>query len=147
MDRIKLSCRTAFGHSGILVLVLILALSWITDDAFARPKQLNALEVEDLVKGNTVFGYNPSDDSSYTMFHSGDGGVRAELRNVNGEKSLSDGTWWVTDNGKLCLDWDNFHWVNSCVFVVRDNESLTFKDDNGRVVSFGEVEIGNRDDI
>ena len=48
MDRIKLSCRTAFGLSGILVLALILALSWIADDAFARPKQLNALEVEDL---------------------------------------------------------------------------------------------------
>jgi len=147
MTKIERVSGAVVGVWGIWSLTLILALCWIANDAFARPKQLSSIEVEDLIKGNTVFGYNPSDDSNYTMFHSGDGGVRAELRDVNGEKSLSDGKWWITDDGKLCLEWDNFHWVNSCVFVVRDNEALTFQDDNGRVVSFGEVEIGNPDDI
>ena len=80
MFRTERDSGARVGVSGVLSLTLILALCWVANDAFARPKQLNSIEVEDLVKGNTVFGYNPSDDSSYTMFHSGNGAVRAELR-------------------------------------------------------------------
>ena len=138
---------SSLGVSCFALIILALALIGSPDDGVARPKQLTSTEVEDLVKGNTVQGFNPSDDSSYTMFHSGDGRVRAELRNVNGELSRSDGKWWVNEEGKLCLDWKNFRWVNSCVFVISDKESLTFQDDNGRIVSFGEVQIGNPNNI
>jgi len=116
-------------------------------EADARPKRLATSEVQELLTGNTVFGFNPADDSTYTMFHSGNGRVRAELRNVNGDISESGGRWWINDDGQLCVDWDNFRWVNSCATVVKDDDTITFQDENGRVISFGEVAKGNPDDI
>ena len=44
----------------------------------------------------------------------------------------------MTDEGKFCVDWTNYRWIDSCVAVVRDGDSVTFKDDGGRIVSFGE---------
>ncbi len=116
-------------------------------EADARPKRLAADEAELLLKGNTVFGFNPTDDSTYVMFHSGNGRIRAELRSVTGEISESGGRWWINDAGLLCIDWDNFRWINSCALVVQDDETITFQDENGRVVSFGEVAKGNPDDL
>jgi hypothetical protein len=115
--------------------------------AQARPKTLDAGEVQSLIRGNTVFGFNPSDDSSYAMYHLSDGGVRAELKNVNGDIARSTGKWWVNEDGKLCVDWEHFRWIDSCVVVVRDKEVITFEDENGRIVSFGEIEVGNPDDL
>lgn len=115
--------------------------------ADARPKRLEAAEVKALLSGNTVRGFNPSDDSTYVMFHSGDGTVRAVLRNVNGAVSRSAGRWSVSDQGKLCLDWESYRWISSCAAVVKDDDAITFVDDSGRVVSFGEVAVGNPDAI
>ena len=131
----------------VALLVAIVAAAPLASDAEARPKRLSAGEAEALLSGNTVFGFNPSDDSTYTMFHSGNGRVRAELRNINGDMSESDGDWWVNDQGLLCVEWDNYSWINSCAAVVQDNDTITFEDENGRIVSFGEVAPGNPDDI
>ncbi len=116
-------------------------------EADARPKRLAAEEVKALLSGNTVRGFNPNDDSTYTMFHSGDGTVRAEMRNLGGAVSRSDGHWWVNDEGKLCVDWENFRWISLCAALTKDDDAITFLDDNGRVISFGEVAAGNPDDI
>ena len=132
----------AIGALGVL-------LAFVSATAEAKPVRLEAGEVTALIAGNTVYGYNPRDDSNFTMFHSSNGQVRAELRNVTGQVSRSDGRWWVNDLGKLCVQWENFRWVNSCAIVTRDEEadSVTFIDDNGHIVSFGEVVTGNPDDI
>lgn len=130
-----------------MLLVAVLAAILSAPGADARPKRLSAAEAEELLTGNTVFGFNPSDDSTYKMFHSGNGRVRAELRNVNGDLSESDGKWWVNDQGLLCVDWDNYSWVNSCAAVVQDDDTITFEDENGHIISFGEVARGNPDDI
>ena len=131
--------------TGCAALVLSLAVAGGAADA--RPKRLDRDEVTALITGNTVRGFNPSDDSTYTIFHSGNGEARAVLRNVNGQVSRSDGRWWVNDLGKLCVKWGNFRWVNSCAVISRDEDAITFLDDNGRIVSFGEVVTGNPDDI
>ncbi len=130
-----------------LFLAAVLVIALTAPEADARPKRLTASEAEDLLAGNTVFGFNPSDDSTYTMFHSGNGRVRAELRNVNDELSESGGKWWITDDGQLCVEWDNFRWINSCNAIFRDDDTITFRDENGRIISFGEVARGNPDDI
>lgn len=143
------SCQT-WLKSPLLIfaaIAMIGAMTVAVPNADARPKRLTATEAEALLKGNTVFGFNPSDDSTYIMFHSGNGSVRAELSNVNGDKSESTGRWWINDIGQLCVDWDNFRWINSCAAVVKDDDTVTFQDENGRIVSFGEVEQGNPDDI
>lgn len=132
---------------GALALAVLIIPLLTAPDADARPKRLTAAEAEALLKGNTVFGFNPADDSTYSMFHSGNGNVRAELRNVNGEISESDGRWWINDQGQLCVDWENFRWVSSCAFVIKDDDTITFQDDNGRIISYGEVAKGNPDDI
>lgn len=137
--------RSGFAAAAIGALALLLAFAGAT--AEAKPKRLDAGEVKALIAGNTVYGYNPSDDSTFTMFHSSNGQVRAELRNVTGQVSRSDGRWWVNDLGKLCIEWENFRWVSSCAIVTRDDDALTFADDDGRIVSFGEVVTGNPDDI
>lgn len=116
-------------------------------DADARPRTLDREEVVELLSGNTVFGFDPRAGSEFSMFHSSRGRVRAELRNVNRRTDRSDGRWWVTDEGKLCVDWTNYRWVDSCVAVVREDESVTFVDDGGRIVSFGEMAPGNPDDL
>ena len=116
-------------------------------DADARPRTLDREEVVELLAGNTVFGFDPRAGSEFSMFHSSQGRVRAELRDVNRRSDRSDGRWWVTDEGKLCVDWTNYRWVDSCVAVVREDESVTFVDDSGRIVSFGEMAPGNPDDL
>jgi hypothetical protein len=131
----------------LLVVCFLLAQMGAVQTAQARPKTLDAGEVQSLIRGNTVIGFNPSDDSSYVMYHLSDGGVRAELKNVNGDISRSTGKWWVNEEGKLCVDWEHFRWIDSCVVVVRDKEVITFEDENGRIVSFGEIEVGNPDDL
>lgn len=113
----------------------------------ARPRTLDREEVVELLAGNTVFGFDPRAGSEFSMFHSSQGRVRAELRGVNRRTDRSDGRWWVTDEGKLCVDWTNYRWVDSCVAVVREDESVTFVDDGGRIVSFGEMAPGNPDDL
>ncbi len=135
---------TPLGVFALAAVVMPLA---TISDAEARPKRLSPDEAEKLLKGNTVFGFNPTDDSTYSMFHSGNGRVRAELRNINGEISESGGRWWINEDGQLCVDWDNFRWINSCAAVVQDGDTITFQDENGRVISFGEVAPGNPDDI
>lgn len=132
---------------GMMMLALATVYAYSQPDAEARPKRLSAVEAETLLAGNTVIGFNPSDDSTYVMFHSGNGRVRAELRSVNGELSKSGGRWWISDEGLLCVDWDNFRWINSCALVVQDDETLTFQDPSGRIVSFGEIAKGNPDDL
>ena len=129
------------------ILALVTVYAYGQPQAEARPKRLSAVEAETLLAGNTVIGFNPSDDSTYVMFHSGNGRVRAELRSVNGELSESTGRWWISDDGLLCVDWDNFRWINSCAAVVKDGETITFQNENGRVISFGEVARGNPDDM
>lgn len=116
-------------------------------DADARPRTLDREEVVELLSGNTVYGFDPRTENEFSMFHSGRGRVRAELRNVNRRTDRSDGRWWVTDEGKLCVDWASYRWVDSCVTVVRDGDSVTFVDDGGRIVSFGEMAPGNPDDL
>lgn len=138
----RLSIRLCAG-----ALAALLAAVFVMPQAEARPKRLSTAEAEELLTGNTVFGFNPADDSTYTMFHSGNGRIRAELRNVNGEISESGGRWWVNDQGQLCVDWDNFRWINSCAAVIKDDDTITFQDENGRIISYGEVAKGNPDDI
>jgi hypothetical protein len=130
-----------------LLVACALVAAMTAGEADARPKRLGAEEVKALLSGNTLHGFNPNDDSTYTMFHSSDGTVRAELRNVSGTVSRSDGRWSVSDQGKLCIEWENLRWINSCATVTRDDDAITFLDDNRRVISFGEVAVGNPDDI
>ncbi len=113
----------------------------------ARPRTLDQGEVKELLTGNTVFGFDPRNENEFTMFHSGSGRIRAELRNVNRKADMSDGRWWVTGEGKLCIEWTNYRWVSLCAGVVKDGDSITFVDDGGRIISFGEVEPGNPDDL
>jgi len=134
-------------RSAALLMVVAVTFALAMPEADARPKRLSAPEVDELLTGNTVLGFNPGDDSNYIMFHSGNGRVRAELRNVNGDVSESGGRWWISDEGQLCVDWDNFRWINSCAIMVQDNETVTFQDENGRVISFGEIVQGNPDDM
>ena len=124
-----------------------LALLSLAPRAEARPQTLDREDAVELLEGNTVFGFDPRTGNEFTMFHSSHGRVRAELRNVNGRADRSDGRWWVTDEGKFCVDWTNYRWIDSCVAVVRDGDSVTFKDDGGRIVSFGEIAPGNPDDL
>jgi hypothetical protein len=81
------------------------------------------------------------------MFHAVDGRVRAELSGIDRTVSRSDGRWWVNDLGQLCVDWDNFRWVSSCAAVNEDDGAITFTDESGRIISFGEIEIGNPEGI
>ncbi len=130
-----------------VALLAVLALWGSAFDAEARPKQLSSEEVTALLRGNTVYGFNPDDESSYVMFHSVDGRVRAELSGIDRSVSRSDGRWWVNDLGQLCVDWENFRWISSCAAVNEDDGAITFTDDNGRIISFGEIEVGNPDGI
>ena len=141
-----------FGHrrwraAGVVASALAFATACFTAQAEARPRTLDREEVVELLSGNTVIGFDPRAGSEFSMFHSSQGRVRAELRNVNRRTDRSDGRWWVTDEGKLCVDWTNYRWVDSCVAVVREDESVTFVDDGGRIVSFGEMAPGNPDDL
>lgn len=113
----------------------------------ARPRTLDGDEAAALLSGNTVFGFDPRAESEFAMFHSSDGRIRARLRNAGGSEDESIGRWWITDEGRLCVDWENYRWVDSCAALVVDGESLTFVDDNGRIISFGEVAPGNPDDL
>ena len=131
----------------VVALLAVFAVWSVACDAEARPKQLSAEEVTTLLRGNTVYGFNPDDESSYVMFHAVDGRVRAELSGLDRSISRSDGRWWVNDLGQLCVDWDNFRWVSSCAAVNEDDGAITFTNDNGRIISFGEIEVGNPDGI
>lgn len=133
--------------TGVVASALVFATACFTAQAEARPRTLDREEVVELLSGNTVIGFDPRAGSEFSMFHSSQGRVRAELRNVNRRTDRSDGRWWVTDEGKLCVDWTNYRWVDSCVAVVREDESVTFVDDGGRIVSFGEMAPGNPDDL
>ena len=124
---------------------ILLALS--ASGADARPRTLDREEIVQLLTGNSVLGFDPRTDSEFTMFHSSGGRIRAELRNVNRQSDESDGRWWVSDEGKLCVEWSNYRWISSCAGVVLDDEAITFVDDNGRIISFGEVVPGNPDDL
>ena len=141
-----------FGHrrwwaAGVVASALAFAAVCFTAQAEDRPRTLDREEVVELLSGNTVFGFDPRAGSEFSMFHSSQGRVRAELRDINRRTDRSDGRWWVTDEGKLCVDWTNYRWVDSCVAVVREDESVTFVDDSGRIVSFGEMAPGNPDDL
>lgn len=117
-------------------------------DAEARPKRLDSDQVTSLLRGNTVYGFNPGDDSTYVMFHSANGTVRVEVRTINGSVLRSDGHWWINNLGQLCIKWKSARLMNSCATVNDDGEGgVTFTDDNGRIISFGEVETGNPDAI
>ena len=140
------TAKPAQGASRMLACAAALALA-AAGTADARPQTLDRDESAALLAGNTVYGYNPRNDDTFRMFHSSDGGIRAELRNVNGQVSESAGRWWITDEGKLCVDWTNYRWVDSCTRVVQDGDAVSFVDDSGRVVSFGEVARGNPDDL
>lgn len=129
------------------VAAILLAGPFAAFDADARPRTLDGGEAAALLSGNTVFGFDPRAESEFAMFHSSDGRVRARLRNAGGSEDESIGRWWITDEGRLCVDWENYRWVDSCAALVVDGESLTFVDDNGRIVSFGEVAPGNPDDL
>ena len=131
----------------IAALLLAIALSSIVSNAEARPKRLSSYEVTALLRGNTVYGFNPNDETSYVMFHAVNGRVRAELSSIDRTVSKSDGRWWVNDLGQLCVDWENFRWINSCAAVNENDGVITFTDDNGRIISFGEIEVGNPDGI
>ena len=130
-----------------VALLLAVALSSIVSNAEARPKRLSSDEVTALLRGNTVYGFNPNDETSYVMFHAVNGRVRAELSGIDSTVSKSDGRWWVNDLGQLCVEWDNFRWINSCATVNENEGVITFTDDNGRIISFGEIEVGNPDGI
>ena len=130
-----------------VALLLAVALSSIVSNAEARPKRLSSDEVTALLRGNTVYGFNPNDETSYVMFHAVNGRVRAELSGIDSTVSKSDGRWWVNDLGQLCVDWENFRWINSCAAVNENDGVITFTDDNGRIISFGEIEVGNPDGI
>lgn len=127
--------------------IAILVFLCVACQADARPRTLDGDEAAALLSGNTVFGFDPRSESEFAMFHSSDGRVRARLRNAGGSEDESIGRWWITDEGRLCVDWENYRWVDSCAALVVDGESLTFVDDNGRIVSFGEVAPGNPDDL
>ncbi len=131
----------------IAALLLAIALSSIVSNAEARPKRLSSDEVTALLRGNTVYGFNPNDETSYVMFHAVNGRVRAELSSIDRTVSKSDGRWWVNDLGQLCVDWENVRWINSCAAVNENDGVITFTDDNGRIISFGEIEVGNPDGI
>ena len=130
-----------------VALLLAVALSSIVSNAEARPKRLSSDEVTALLRGNTVYGFNPNDETNYVMFHAVNGRVRAELSSIDRTVSKSDGRWWVNDLGQLCVDWENFRWINSCAAVNENDGVITFTDDNGRIISFGEIEVGNPDGI
>ncbi len=130
-----------------VALLLAVALSSIVSNAEARPKRLSSDEVTALLRGNTVYGFNPNDETNYVMFHAVNGRVRAELSGIDSTVSKSDGRWWVNDLGQLCVEWDNFRWINSCATVNENEGVITFTDDNGRIISFGEIEVGNPDGI
>ena len=130
-----------------VALLLAVALSSIVSNAEARPKRLSSDEVTALLRGNTVYGFNPNDETSYVMFHAVNGRVRAELSGIDSTVSKSDGRWWVNDLGQLCVEWDNFRWINSCATVNESDGVITFTDGNGRIISFGEIEVGNPDGI
>ena len=139
-----------FFNYRVIIPVMIIAALFVAlgvGSVEARPQTLDREDAVELLEGNTVFGFDPRTGNEFTMFHSSHGRVRAELRNVNGRSDRSDGRWWVTDEGKLCVDWTNYRWIDSCVAVVRDGDSVTFKDDGGRIVSFGEIAPGNPDDL
>lgn len=127
--------------------IAILAFLCLACQADARPRTLDGDEAAALLSGNTVFGFDPRAESEFAMFHSSDGRIRARLRNAGGSEDESIGRWWITDEGRLCVDWENYRWVDSCAALVVDGESLTFVDDNGRIISFGEVAPGNPDDL
>ncbi len=131
----------------IAALLLAIALSSIVSNAEARPKRLSSDEVTALLRGNTVYGFNPNDETSYVMFHAVNGRVRAELSGIGSTVSKSDGRWWVNDLGQLCVEWKNFRWISSCATVNENEGVITFTDDNGRIISFGEIEVGNPDGI
>ena len=139
--------RRPFPRLRCVASFVALAIPVGATDADARPRTLDREEVVELLAGNTVFGFDPRAGSEFSMFHSSQGRVRAELRDINRRTDRSDGRWWVTDEGKLCVDWTNYRWVDSCVAVVREDESVTFVDDGGRIVSFGEMAPGNPDDL
>ncbi|MDP6013226.1 MAG: DUF995 domain-containing protein [Alphaproteobacteria bacterium] len=130
-----------------VALLLAVALSSIVSNAEARPKRLSSDEVTALLRGNTVYGFNPNDETSYVMFHAVNGRVRAELSGIGSTVSKSDGRWWVNDLGQLCVEWENFRWISSCATVNENEGVITFTDDNGRIISFGEIEVGNPDGI
>ncbi len=130
-----------------VALLLAVALSSIVSNAEARPKRLSSDEVTALLRGNTVYGFNPNDETNYVMFHAVNGRVRAELSGIDSTVSKSDGRWWVNDLGQLCVEWDNFRWINSCATVNESDGVITFTDGNGRIISFGEIEVGNPDGI
>ncbi len=130
-----------------VALLLAVALSSIVSNAEARPKRLSSDEVTALLRGNTVYGFNPNDETSYVMFHAVNGRVRAELSGIGSTVSKSDGRWWVNDLGQLCVEWKNFRWISSCATVNENEGVITFTDDNGRIISFGEIEVGNPDGI
>lgn len=136
-----------FGSGSERLAIAAWALLCLAFPADARPRTLDGGEAAALLSGNTVFGFDPRAESEFAMFHSSDGRIRARLRNAGGSEDESIGRWWITDEGRLCVDWENYRWVDSCAALVVDGESLTFVDDNGRIVSFGEVAPGNPDDL
>ena len=142
-----MSAADSARRAAALAAFALAALVAAAPDAEARPRTLERAEIVELLTGNTIFGFVSGNESRFSMFHSGSGQVRAELRNVNGRTTDSDGRWWVTDEGRLCVDWTNYRWIDSCHKLVADGEAITFRDESGRIVSIGEVVPGNPDDL
>ncbi len=70
------------------------------------------------------------------------------IRDTRDLAALGVSTVGINDLGQLCIEWRSARLVNSCATVNDDGEgAITFTDDNGRIISFGEVETGNPDNI
>ena len=135
--------RRRVRQAAVLGLVLAVAAA----AAEARPRALGADEIVALIEGNTIYGFDPRSGGEFAMFHSAGGRVGAEVRNVNDRTDRSNGRWWVTEDDKLCIDWEHPRWIDVCAGVVRDGESITFVDGSGQIISFGEVAPGNPSDL
>ena len=85
----------------------------------ADPVQLSATEINDMMSGNSIYGFFPDGVTEYRQNNHSDGVAVVvvkgdKIRNIPWEAVEEDGT------GKYCEDWSADGWGKLCFTVTRE---------------------------
>jgi len=115
--------KTKLGLHALKIAVLagLAGLSAVTT-GWADPARLSAPEIEEMMSGNSIFGYFPDGVTEYRQNNHDDGIAVVvikgdKIRNIPWEAVEMDGT------GHYCEDWSADGWGKLCFTVTRQNRT------------------------
>lgn len=106
-------------------------------------KKLGQGDAKEALADHTLIGRIPHLNIDFTLYYTPDGQVIGAL--TGAMKGRDRGTWRVTGNGQVCLQWSE--WEDNeekCRELWRDGDQLkVFEQKSGRAVSIARSEPGN----